>query len=516
MRARGPGDAFAGVGALIRLIVRRDRLLLLTWIAVAVALPLFNAYSLAALLPTPEARTHFAEVTSANPVTEALLGPLRDTSIEGIVAWRSSLQCLLVMGLAGLLFAIRHTRAEEDAGRRELTAAGAVGRHASITAVVTVVAAVSVAVTVLPAAALTLGPGYDLAGSALFGLTPAASGVLFAACGLVTAQLAQSAALARTTAVGMLAAGVLPGFAVPVDEIVFLPANWPRLAAPYAAGRWWVPLVPLALAAVLILVACALSARRDLGAGLLPDRAGSTGPVRAGARLGSPMALIWRLYGGTAITWSVTLATISVAVGWVSASVGAVFGGLLTIEVYTYVLCLVVAPLTAVSALRPHAEERAGRASPLLATPTGRVRWLAGHVTLALAAPAGMLLAVGAGTGLGHGLTMGRPGAILTQVGAALLFLPAAWTITGVTIAVYGLRPRLATPAGWVTVAGSVAFVALWEAGTIGRTAFLLTPFGYGYPAISPGPAAPAAFALVAAALIVTGGATFARRDLLA
>lgn len=521
VRGMNPG-ALAGTGTLIRLILRRDRLLIAAWVAVAVALPVFNAFSLGALLPTPQARALFAEATAANPITAALLGPLHDTSIEAIVVWRSSVQSLIVMGLAGLLFAIRHTRAEEDAGRRELMAGGALGRHAGTTAAAVVLAAVNVVVAVLVAAALALGPGYASGGSLLFGLMVAAGGTMFAAGGLVAAQLAQSAALARTGAVTFLVAGAMPGVAVPDDNMWIFPAGWLRIAGPYSAGQqWWVPLVSLAAAVALTLAAYAVSARRDLGAGLLPDRAGSTGPRRAGGLLRSPAALAWRLYGGQVVTWTVTLATVSAAVGWVSASFGAdvLLGGLGRItlmEIFTYVFCLVVACLTVVGALRPHAEESRGRAAPLLAAPTGRTRWLAGHLVLGLAAPAAMLLAVGLGTGLGNGLATGRTEVVLVQTGTALLFAPAAWAIAGVTIVAYGLRPRVAVPAGWAAVLVSTAFVALWEAGTISRTAFLLTPFGYSHPTLSPGLAAPVAYTLVAAALVALGGAAFQRRDLLA
>ncbi|MFC4118807.1 hypothetical protein [Nonomuraea zeae] len=520
---------FSGTLTLAGLVVRRDRWLLAAWAAVAVAVPLFNAYSLSALLPTRQARADFAVASAANPITAALLGPIHDLSIEGVVAWRSSLQSLLIAGLAGLLFAVRHTRAEEDAGRRELMAAGAIGRQAPVTAALAVIAAVNAAVTLLLTAALALGPGYDLAGSLLFSLTAGAGGLVFAACGLVTAQLAQSAALARSLAVGVLVAGVMPGVVVPDDRIGLLPAGWPRIAGPYAEGRWWVPLVPLALTVALVLTAYALSARRDIGAGLLPDRGGSTGPVRAGRLLRGPAALAWRLSGGQVVSWSLTLAVMSVGVGWVSASFDARFGDLplvgellgrlgretmgdALIAIFTYVFCLVVACLTVVCALRPYTEESRGRAAPLLAAPTGRTRWLAGHAALGLAAPAAMLLAVGLGTGLGAG----RPWAVLAQTGTTLLFLPAAWSIAALTIALYGLRPRLVVPASWTVVVASVAFVALWEAKVIGREVFLLTPFGYGHPTISPGPVAPAAFALSAAVLLVVGGVAFRRRDLMA
>ncbi|MBB5079104.1 hypothetical protein [Nonomuraea endophytica] len=505
----------AGAWVLVRFIARRDRGLIALWIGVAVALPLFNAYSLAALLPTEETRVAFAGMSAGNPITRALLGPVHGTSIESLVAWRSGVQSLLITGLGGLLFAIRHTRAEEDSGRGELVAARPVGRQAVVTAVTVLVAVVNVAVTALLTVGLSLGFGYPPGGTLLFALTVGAGGMAFAACGLLAAQVCQSAALARGAGVGVLVAGLVPGVVVPESWIGIFPAGWPRLAQAYGAERWWVPLMPLAFAAGLTVAVFVLSSRRDLGAGVLPDRAGFTGPVRG--RLGSPLALVWRLRGGQVVGWTVALGTAAAGVGWVSASFElATLTRHTLLAIFTYVFCMVVACLTVAGTLRPYTEESRGRAAPLLAAPTTRARWLGGHTALSLGAPVAMLLAVGLGSGAGNALGTGSVGPLLTQVGAALLFVPAAWAIAGVTIAVYGLRPRVAVPVAWAAVVVSAASVALWEAGTIGDTAFLLTPFGYVHPSISSGFVVPAAFVVVAAALVVAGGAGFARRDLLA
>ncbi|GAA2213925.1 ABC transporter membrane-spanning protein [Nonomuraea monospora] len=494
------------------LILRRDRLLIAAWIAVAVGVPAFNAYSLAALLPTQAARIAFIDAADANPITLALLGPVHGTSIEAVVAWRSSVQSLLIGGLAGLLFAIRHTRAEEDTGRRELVAAGAVGRYAAITAVVAVIAAVNLAVAGLQAAVLGLAFGYPADGSLLFGLVGGAGSTAFAACGLLAAQLCQSAPLARAGGVGVLVAGLVPGVILPEEAVAYLPAGWPRVARAYGDERWWVLLVPLAVALVLTLVAYVVCGRRELGAGLLPERPAPARPAPRGAA-----GLAWRLYGGQTASWTAALGMASVGVGWVSASfeVGTLTGETL-LEIFTYVFCMVVACLAVTGALRPLGEESRGRASAVLATATGRTRWLGGHLVLGLAAPAAMLLVVGVGTGAGHALGTGLSDTVLTQVGTALVFVPAAWAVAGVAIASYGLRPRAAVPLAWAVLVGSAVCVAMWEAGTIGTTAFLLTPFGYGHPSLSPGFLAPAGYALAAAGLVTTGSAAFARRDLLA
>lgn len=260
-----------------RLVLRRDRLLIAAWIAVAAGVPAFNAYSLAALLPTEAHRLAFIEAANANPITMVLLGNVHGTSIDAVVAWRSSVQSLLIGGLAGLLFAIRHTRAEEDAGRRELVAAGAVGRHAAITAVVAVIAAVNLAVAALQIAVLGLGFGYPIGGSLLFGLVSGAGTTVFAACGLLAAQLCQSAPLARACGVGALVVGLAPGVVLPEDVVAYLPAGWPRVARAYGDERWWVLLLPVVITVVLTLAAYAVATRRDLGTGLLPER---PAPVR--------------------------------------------------------------------------------------------------------------------------------------------------------------------------------------------------------------------------------------------
>ncbi|RJL31621.1 ABC transporter permease [Bailinhaonella thermotolerans] len=524
------GAALAGTGALVRFLARRDRAGLAAWAALGAGLPVFNAYSLGALLPTPEAREVFAAGSDGNPVVAVLLGPISDTSLEGVVAWRSGLQSLLVTGVAGIVFTVRHTRAEEDAGRREAVAACAVGRHAPLTAVLAVTAAVNLAVAALTAAALALGPGFPFGGSLLFGLTAAAGGTALAAAGALAAQLAQTAALARTLAIGALAASLGPFVAGARPWP--LPAEWPRLARPYADARWWAPLVPLAAAAILAAAACAVSARRDLGSGLLPDRAGTTGPAAATPRLSGPLALAWRTSGERLVSWAAALAVVGAAVGAVSVTLDATFAesdlirrllgrlaaqspGDALLAIFTYVFCLVIAALSVVVALTPLAEEERGHAGAVLAAAVSRPRWLAAHLLLSLAAPAALLAVTGLASGLAAALATGRAAPLPAQLAATAHFIPAAWTVAAVALAVYGLRPRLAAPAAWAFLAVSALAIALWEAAVIPRAAFLLTPFAYAHPTITPAPAAPLALTLLTALLLAVATTSFTRRDLL-
>ncbi len=122
---------------LIRLILRRDRVLLPLWVLILAALPAVYAASFAELTPTEEARALYAETTAGIPSIEAMLGPIYGSSVGALATQRAGLT-LLIVALINVLVVIRHTRTEEDAGRRELIAATVVGRHAPLGAALVV------------------------------------------------------------------------------------------------------------------------------------------------------------------------------------------------------------------------------------------------------------------------------------------------------------------------------------------------------------------------------------------
>lgn len=101
--------------------------------------------------------------------------------------------------------------------------------------------------------------------------------------------------------------------------------------------------------------------------------------------------------------------------------------------------------------LRARGEESSGRAELVLATGLSRVRWLGSH--LAVAVLGGGLLSRVAALGLavaGVGSTgTGDTALFGTAIGAAMAYQPAHRVTAGVTVALYGWVPRLASPA-WV------------------------------------------------------------------
>jgi ABC-2 type transport system permease protein len=197
---------------------------------------------------------------------------------------------------------VRHTRAEEEQGRIELLGATVVGRFAPLTAALIVSAGASLVLGLFGALAMIFS-GLPPDGSAAFGLAWACVGIAFAAIAAVLAQLTRSA----HTAIGLGAAvlGVAYVLRAVGDTAAstgprwlswLSPIGWAQQFRPYAGNRWWVLLIVLAFTASATAATYALVARRDLGAGLVPDRAG---PANAAPWLRSPIALAWRLQRGS-------------------------------------------------------------------------------------------------------------------------------------------------------------------------------------------------------------------------
>ena len=67
-------DQLAGTRALVRLILRRDRIMLAPWILVAAAAPIGIAASNAALNLSPEVLQAYARDVMSTPATVATLG----------------------------------------------------------------------------------------------------------------------------------------------------------------------------------------------------------------------------------------------------------------------------------------------------------------------------------------------------------------------------------------------------------------------------------------------------------
>ncbi|WP_433439700.1 ABC transporter permease [Nonomuraea sp. CA-141351] len=514
-----------GTRALIRLILRRDRVLLPVWIAISALLPASIASSTTALYADQAARDAFAAASMSNPAQLATRGPIYDASVGGLTAWTLGSSATLIGGLISILLMIRHTRVEEETGRRELLSSGVVGRHAPLAAALAVVLAANLLLGLLSVPAL-VGNGLPAGSSLLFGLSTAAGGWAFAAVAAVTAQLAASSGTARGMAIaigGLLFALRSLADTAGIGWLAWLsPFGWVRLTKPYAGDQWWVLGLLAVFVTALAAAAFALSTRRDVAGGLVPTR---PGPATGG--LPGPFGLAGRLHRGTLAGFAIGFGLLGALLGVsargldtqlntpqfqeLAATVGGA-GARISDVFFTfvmYVLSQLVTGAALVSALRARGEEAAGRAELLLSTPVGRLRWALSHLVVAIVSPALLLAVLGAAAGLTY------DGDVARVTGATLAYLPAVWTVVGIATLLFGMLPRLAAAVSW-TVLGLFLVVDLLAEFKLATGVVLnLSPYVH-VPAMLLGgassPVAPLLGLTAVAVTLATAGLAFLRR----
>src|SRR3954469_968128 len=248
-RRAGRSGAMTGTWALLRLVLRRDRLLVPVWIVWLAVAPMGYLSSIEAAYPDAVSRQHFYDLNASSATFVVRNGPLYGSSVGNLLAWRCG--CVPVaVGLIALLPVTRHTGTEEEAGRRELTGATVVGRHAGLAAAV-IAACGACAVYGLLVGFAVAAQGVPAAGAFALGGGFALSGWVFAGVGAVAAQLTWGAGGARGIGIGVLVLAFLlravGDSGTSAGWVAWLsPIGWAHRMRPFAGEQWWV----LALAVV--------------------------------------------------------------------------------------------------------------------------------------------------------------------------------------------------------------------------------------------------------------------------
>ncbi|WNV88689.1 ABC transporter permease [Umezawaea sp. Da 62-37] len=527
---------YTGTGALVRLALRRDRIMLPGWIAGLVLLAAGSAAAAVDLYSTVESRVSSATAANSTAALVALYGRVYDPASEGGISMvkTGGIGAVLV-ALLSITLVVRHTRAEEESGRLELVGSTVVGRYAPLTSALIVVVATN-AVLALITAVSVASAGMPTAGSFAFGLAWGGVGITFAGIAAITAQVSSTARGATglaAIALGVLyvvrAVGDTAGPDGPTWMSWLSPIGWGQQFRPYAGDRWWVLLVVVGFAVVAVAGAYALVERRDLGAGLVADRLGPAGSTR----LNSTFALAWRLQRGSLLGWTAAFAGLGLVLGNIAGNVGgfvdspsarevvAKLGGTdaitdAFISAEMGIIGLIASIYGIQAALRLRSEETGQRAEPLLAAAVSRTGWAWSHLVVALGGSALLLAAAGAGAGLSHGSASGDMSRFGPVFVSAILQLPAAWVLTGIVVLAFGAAPRLVV-AGWVAL---VVFLLLGQLGPLlglDQWAMDLSPFTHipRFPAGDIDPVPLVWLVLIAAALVATGLAAFRRRDIM-
>lgn len=536
---------FTGVGRLTRLALRRDRIQLPLWLVGLTVTHMASAASVIGLYPDAADRVDLARSSARSAVALGFNGLISGTSEGAIVMSQTFMPFAVGAALMSTFAVVRHTRQNEQTGRAELLGASVVGRHALTTAALVTVIAADLVLGVLTAGGL-VAVGLPPVGSVAAGAGIAAVGAAFAAIAAVCAQLASTsrganglAATAVGLAFGLRALGDMVsdvgegGTKVVTSWPSWLsPIGWGEQIRAYHEDNWWLLALLALFTAATIAVAFTLSARRDLGAGLLPSR---PGPPHARASLLSPLGLAWRLQRGVFAGWAAALIVVGVAYGAVAPEVDDLIGDSegtrdifeqlggdardLTDAYLAATLAITgvaVAAYTIQASLRLRGEESGGTLEPVLATAVGRPRWLGSHVAIAVAGTLVLLALTGASIGLAYGLAAGDTAAELARfTGAALGQAPAALVLGGLTVATFGLLPRHVVAVSWSAFAFCLLLGQVGELLNLPAAVRDLSPFTH-LPAapvedVTPGPIL--ALSAIAAALTAVGAGTFRRRD---
>ncbi|MFC7618800.1 ABC transporter permease [Microlunatus sp. GCM10028923] len=526
--------ALAGTGTSIRLILRRDRVLLPLWLLMIIGTVLQWVATAAAVYPTEASRqARFAEV-AATPMFLLFQGQLFGTSLGAVLVQRAAPVALTVAALGAALLVARHTRADEQSGRRELLGSTGIGRLAPLTAVLAVLFGSGLVIAVVCAAALSLA-GFAFAGAVCFGLVVGSGVWLTAATTAILVQLTQHARVAAIGGFALfyafhLVRGIGAMGGASTEWLVWLtPNGWLEHTRPFAGEQWWVFALIAGWVLLLGTLAYAIAARRDLGAGAVPARSGA--PV-APASLRGPFGLAWRLHRAMLITWIVAAVAFGMIMGmvgsgamaeyaespWVIDFARAINAESVADALFTYIIgamAIVVGLYTVMTTLRLRAEETEGGVEAVLAEPIGRARWMLSHLLFGMGGPVLILAALGVGLGLGSGTANGDLGQELVHMlGLTVRYAPAVWVIAGVTAAAFGLVPRAAMAIGWIGLAIGVAAEVAVKAHLLPEWVFrAVSPFSHASPAYGPTALNFLGLTMIAGLLITVALAGFTRRD---
>lgn len=459
-----------GLGSLIRLALRRDRVVLPVWIVGIVVTGLGSASSIKDLYPAQADLARFAASIGDNPALIAVRGrAVGIDTLGGAISWQLGYFLMILAALMSILLVVRHTRADEEAGRTELLLAGPIRPVVPLVAALSAVGSANLLIGLLTALGL-LALGLPATGSVVLAVSVTGVGLVFAAVAAVTAQLATTSRAAAGLAGAVLGmVYVVRAVGDVADNWIswLSPIGWGQRMEPYVTDRWWPGLLLFGATGLVTALALRLQLRRDLSAGLIAPR---PGPPTGSRIIGRPLGFAVRLQRGTFAAWAVGLFLLGVAYGSLgqnvqdlldtspqaedlfvqpgsTASVVDSFFGTTSMT-----LALIGTAFTIQAIGRLRTEESAGRAEPVLATALGRIRWASTHVAVALAGTALLLAAAGSGTGLAYALTGAGSGEVGRLLLAGVAQVPAAWVLGAVALALFGLVPRWSA-AGWAPLA---------------------------------------------------------------
>ena len=527
-------DNFAGTTAMIKLAFRRDRIIVPIFVLFMVLIIVGTAATFADLYSDATVRNALYLQMQNNYSYVALLGSILDPSVGGLTAWRIGIGGSIIIGLINIFLIIRHTRSEERKGRLELLYSASVGRQAALTSALITSFGVNLIVTLITALGL-IGLGLEATSSMVFALSIGLFGCLISSITAVAVQLTESSGDARYLTIGLLIGfymlRIVGWDSGSVTWISWLsPFGWVHYTRPFAGNDLWVFGIFLIFITGLTITAYWLSSIRDVGSGIITQR---PGPARASKSLKSSLALAWRLHRGMLLFWVLIFVLMGALMGFTAQSVNELISSnpqflqLITqiansnpVDSYfTFVfafLGIVFAVYAILATSKLWSQESQKYSEMLLTNSVSRSKWAVSNLIFAVLGPAVVIILFSLALGLAYGFSSGNISIDLTRiVVASLAYLPAVWILTGITMLLFGLIPRL-TSLSWAALGLFLLIDLLGQFFDFDEWILNLSPFTH-VPKLLAGDTVNTSLGwlfILAAVLIIVGVMGYRRRDI--
>jgi ABC-2 type transport system permease protein len=485
--------------------------------------------------PSLESRIAFARSFGHNKAVVLFYGKAYDLlTVGGYSAWRVGGTLAIFAAVFGMLASVRALRTEEDSGRAELVLSSIVERRRYLTASLAAVGATALALGCAETVGLLAG-GLPAGNSLLLVLSTVSVLWVFIAVGAVISQVASTHRLA------LQLGGACVGLALLVRVIAdtasgvgwlrwFTPLGWAEEQRPFTGEHPLVLLLPLAVGAVLLVLATRLAQRRDIGSGILASRERSAPRLLL---LSSPTAQALRSELAGLATWVAGVAVFAMIIGVLAKSTASAglsaqlqreFAKLGTGSITTpagyiglsFLLFELAVPLFAVAQVSALRREESGQAlETLLALPVGRYRWLSGRLALAAGGAAAVALSAAVFGWIGvtaSGASLSLPE--MLEAGANCFAMAALFL--GLAVLLFAIAPRAAAAGAYVLVTVSFLWQLFGSLLSLPRWALNLTPYAHlGLAPAQPFRPLPSLIlVLIGLVSALAGVAAFRRRDL--
>ena len=455
---------FKNTGLLMRFILRRDRIILPSWI---LGIAIFTI-SIAALLPDlyPIGADKFVLAeTMKNPAVTFMLGPsagLNNYTDGSMMGHFMLVFTAMFAAIMSILLVTRHTREDEEAGRLEMINSLPLGSLSNLTATILILLIANIFIVLLIGLGLntlsieTMG----LEGSLLFGASIGVVGIFYAVLTGLFAQLTSNARAALGLSFAFLIAEyIIRGIGDTGNDILshLTPLGLITRSEVYVNNYWWPIFLLLAVSLLILSFSLYLNSIRDLGAGFISTKPGKS---RASRYLSSPLGLALRLERTPIIAWTIGMFILGSAYG---SLLGDLEGFLSTselvqkmiptVEGFSLTQSFVTMLMTIISVLgtipvlmfvvKVNSEEKKNRISQLLAAPVSRNSLIGSYTLIGLMTSILMQSMSVLGLWSAAALTMEDVLSFGTLFKASMVNVPAIWIFVGVAVFLIGRFPKL-------------------------------------------------------------------------